>query len=115
MDSHCSDARPPRRSKLGLAPRNGVVERHRERSPEDALVKWALVGLGVVGVLMLGIVVIGALLPRDHVATLSSRIAAPPDAVWSALTDPANFPSWRSDLTRVDVLAATIKERSHGL
>lgn len=53
------------------------------------------------------VAIIGALLPRDHVATLTARIAAPPAAVWSAITDPANFPKWRTDVTKVDILPAT--------
>jgi uncharacterized protein YndB with AHSA1/START domain len=53
------------------------------------------------------VAIIGALLPRDHVATLTARIAAPPAAVWSAITDPANFPKWRTDITKVDVLPPT--------
>lgn len=53
------------------------------------------------------VTIIGALLPRDHVATLTARIAAPPAAVWSAITDPASFPKWRADVTKVDILPAT--------
>jgi uncharacterized protein YndB with AHSA1/START domain len=67
--------------------------------------KWIFITVGVVAGLVAFIAVVGALLPRDHVATLTARIAAPPSAVWTAITDAANYPKWRSDVTRVEMLA----------
>jgi uncharacterized protein YndB with AHSA1/START domain len=69
--------------------------------------KWALIAGGVIVSLIVLVVVVGALLPRDHVATVSARIAATPDAVWEMITDVANHPSWRSDVQRVEVLPST--------
>jgi len=69
--------------------------------------KWALIVVGVVAALVLIVVVVGMMLPRDHVAARSARIAATPDTVWVALTDPARFPSWRPDVKSVEVLAPT--------
>jgi uncharacterized protein YndB with AHSA1/START domain len=69
--------------------------------------KWALIIAGVVVAVAVVVVVIGTLLPRDHVAAMSARIAAPPDAVWAVLTDPATFPTWRRDVKRVDLLPPT--------
>jgi hypothetical protein len=66
--------------------------------------KWALIGAGLVVALVIVVAAIGALLPREHVATMSARIAARPVAVWDAITRPESFASWRSDVTRVDVL-----------
>lgn len=69
--------------------------------------RWALIaGAVLVGVILV-IVIVGALLPRDHVATMSARIAATPDAVWETITTPAQFPSWRADVTSVDLLPPT--------
>jgi uncharacterized protein YndB with AHSA1/START domain len=67
--------------------------------------KWLLLVAGVVVGLVVVVVVAGSLLPRDHVASVSARIAATPAAVWTALTDPAAFPTWRGDVTRVEMLA----------
>ena len=69
--------------------------------------KWVLIAGGVLVIAVLGIVVIGAMLPRDHIAAMSARVAATPDSVWSALTNPAEFPSWRHDVKSVDMLAPT--------
>lgn len=69
--------------------------------------KWALLFIGViVGVVALAAVV-GYMLPRDHVAAMSARVSATPEAVWAVLTDPGGFPTWRHDLKAVDVLPAT--------
>jgi hypothetical protein len=69
--------------------------------------KWVMIAAAVVVALVLVVVVIGALLPRDHVATLTARIAAPADSVWAALTDPGSFPAWRPDVQRVEMLPPT--------
>jgi len=66
--------------------------------------KWLMIVGGVVVAVVVVVVVIGALLPRDHVATVRARIAATPDAVWQAITDVANQPSWRRDVKRVELL-----------
>lgn len=69
--------------------------------------KIALIALGSIASLVALVAIVGALLPRDHVATLTARIAAPPQAVWDVITDPAQFPAWRGDLTKVDLLPPT--------
>ena len=68
--------------------------------------KWALYALGALAAVVIVVAVIGAMLPRDHVATMSTTIAAPPDKVWAAITDVSGYPSWRSDVQKVDVLSA---------
>jgi uncharacterized protein YndB with AHSA1/START domain len=52
----------------------------------------------------LAVVIIGLLLPVRHEATVSATIPAAPDAVWAVLTDPASYPTWRGDLTSVEML-----------
>ena len=69
--------------------------------------KWPLIILGIVAAIIVMIVIVGSLLPRDHVASLTARIAAPQADVWSAITDAATFPAWRADVTRVEVLPPT--------
>lgn len=69
--------------------------------------RWIAYGLAGLVLLVLLVVVIGALLPRDHVAAVVARIAAPPDAVWAVVSDPAAFPTWRTDVQRVELLPPT--------
>ena len=68
--------------------------------------KWVLAGVGVIVVLVAAVAVVGMLLPRDHVVARAARIAAPPDSVWRLLTTPAEFPTWRTGLTAVELLPA---------
>jgi len=69
--------------------------------------KWVLVIGAVVVGLVLVVVLIGALLPRDHVASVSAKISASPAAVWSAIVQPDAFPTWRGDVRRVEMLTST--------
>jgi uncharacterized protein YndB with AHSA1/START domain len=76
--------------------------------------KWALIIVGaLVGIVIL-IAIVGAILKRDHVATMSASIAAPPDKVWSALVDVGAYPTWRPDVQKVEVLSpAPLSWREH--
>lgn len=66
--------------------------------------KWLmLIGALLVAIIAV-VVIVGALLPRDHVASVRARIAASPDAVWQTIVDVANQPSWRADVQRVELL-----------
>jgi uncharacterized protein YndB with AHSA1/START domain len=49
--------------------------------------------------------IIGLLLPRDHVASTTTTINAPPDSVWEALVNVTDYPRWRTDVRSVDVLS----------
>jgi uncharacterized protein YndB with AHSA1/START domain len=62
------------------------------------------------------IAIIGSLLPRDHVATVTATIPASPEKVWAALIDVAAYPTWRSDVQRVELLTkppASLSWREH--
>jgi uncharacterized protein YndB with AHSA1/START domain len=52
-------------------------------------------------------------LPVAHTVERSAAIAAPPERVWSAITDVAAFPTWRPDVARVEQLSAD-SWREHG-
>ena len=68
--------------------------------------KWVLASAGVIVVLVAAVVVLGMLLPRDHVVGRAARIAAAPDSVWRLITTPSEFPTWRTDLSSVELLPA---------
>ncbi len=67
--------------------------------------KWVFIVAGILIAIVVLIVAIGSLLPREHVASLSARIAAPPADVWAAITQPERFTTWRGDVRRVEMLA----------
>lgn len=68
--------------------------------------RWALIIVGVLVAAVLLVIVVGSMLPVAHVATRSARFTQPPEAVWAAITDVAAYPSWRTDVTKVDSLPA---------
>lgn len=79
--------------------------------------KWIFIVAGCLAAIVAIVVIVGALLPRDHVAAMSARIPAAPESVWAALTTPAEFPAWRRDVRRVELLPATATGpswREHG-
>ena len=79
--------------------------------------KWAFIVAGSLVAIVLLVTIVGATLPRDHTAAMSARIPAAPESVWAALTTPAEFPQWRSDVKRVELLPATSSGpswREHG-
>lgn len=70
-----------------------------------------VVGLGLV------VVVAGYLLPVKHVATVAVRVPATPEQVWDALTEVAAYPTWRGDVTSVEILptdSGHVAWREHG-
>lgn len=69
--------------------------------------KWVFIAVGALIAIVLVIVIVGTLLPRDHIATVTARIAGVPDSVWRTITDVAEHPTWRSDVRRVELLPPT--------
>ena len=47
---------------------------------------------------------VGSRLPEKHSAVRVARYRQPPDAIWEAITDYQEFPSWRSNVKRVEPL-----------
>lgn len=68
------------------------------------MLKWILIGLAVVVVLISLVAIIGAFLPRNHVASRTLRLKQPPETIWSVLTNVDAFPSWRTNIARVERL-----------
>lgn len=68
--------------------------------------KFTAYGVGGLVLLVVGIALIGALLPADHVASVSAHYEQPPDVVWSTITDFEAFPEWRSGVDRVSAMSS---------
>ena len=66
--------------------------------------RWVLGIAGLLVVAVLIVCAVGYMLPKSHVASVSARYAAPPDSIWTSLTDVAAFPRWRPGLSRVELL-----------
>jgi uncharacterized protein YndB with AHSA1/START domain len=54
---------------------------------------WIVIGIAIIGAL---VVIVGYSLPKGHSATVTARVALPPEAVYTLLTDVDRYPEWRS-------------------
>jgi uncharacterized protein YndB with AHSA1/START domain len=62
---------------------------------------YVVAGLAALIALM---ALIGLTLRADHVATRDAAIPAPPAAVFAAIRDVAAYPTWRTDVKKVELL-----------
>lgn len=67
--------------------------------------KWLLIVFGFLVAVVVIVTVTGMTLPQSHVATRSAHLSAAPDKVWSIVTAPQAYPSWRSDVASVQMLS----------
>ena len=65
------------------------------------MTRWLIIILAVVVGLPLLAYGIGMFVPRNHVASLTIDLAAAPEKVWALVSDVANTPKWRTDITAV--------------
>jgi uncharacterized protein YndB with AHSA1/START domain len=68
--------------------------------------KWLTIMVAAFAGIIVLVVVVGALLPRDHVASMRARIGATPEVVWRAITDVEQQPAWRPGVQRIELLPA---------
>ena len=69
------------------------------------MLRLALLVFALLIALVVVTALVGYLLPAAHIAERQQEIAAPPDRVFAAITDVETFPSWRSGVRSVEVLA----------
>ncbi|HKN68885.1 MAG TPA: SRPBCC family protein [Gemmatimonadaceae bacterium] len=67
--------------------------------------RYALIAVGVLVALVLCVVVIGYALPKHHHVTVQRAYAAKPEAMFALISDVRGYPSWRTGLRTVEVLA----------
>lgn len=76
------------------------LETHCQHTQGTCLMTWILIALGSVAGLIALVVIVGLLLPQNHSASRTARFKQPPGAIWAVITDHANEPSWRSDISK---------------
>ncbi len=65
------------------------------------MLKWVLIAVGVIAGLFLAMTIAGSLMPANHVVSVTTTLHQPVSAIWEAVSNYENLPSWRSDLTEV--------------
>lgn len=68
--------------------------------------KIALIVLASFIGLVVVVLAVGYSLPVEHRVARQVTVRASPDAVFSAITTPANFPSWRTKVTSVEMVTS---------
>jgi uncharacterized protein YndB with AHSA1/START domain len=68
------------------------------------MLKWILIAVAALALVVVAVAVVGALLPTAHVAARAARFRQPPEAVFARISDVGLAASWRTDITRVEML-----------
>jgi uncharacterized protein YndB with AHSA1/START domain len=64
--------------------------------------RYVLIAIGVLAGIVLVIAIVGWSLPVRHQASAERTYRASPTALFALITDVSAFPSWRSEVTRVE-------------
>ena len=79
------------------------------------IVKVLLSVVGAIVVLAVVVPAIGYLLPQNHVASVEAVVSAAPVRVFERISDVAQYPEWRKDVSRVEMISSQpLKWREHG-
>lgn len=65
--------------------------------------KWVAIVMVVLAAAAAAVAIIGAMLPKAHTVSVSSRFRQPPQAVWETIAGP---PTWRPELATFEELPA---------
>ena len=66
--------------------------------------RWAIITVVALFAIIIAIFAAGAVLPRKHVATSTTRITTGPQVIWDTIIDHANDPKWRPELAKIERL-----------
>lgn len=66
--------------------------------------KFALIGISVIALLVVVVIAVGYMLPQNHQASRERTFMVSPQRVFAAIATPSEYPRWRSDVKRVEML-----------
>ena len=64
--------------------------------------RWIIYVVVAVALLVIVVAVVGAMLPKQHSASRTARVALPPEALYALLADVSQYPSWRAGLKSLE-------------
>lgn len=64
--------------------------------------RWILYVGGALVTIAAIVTIVGAMLPKQHSASRTARVALPPDALYALLTDVSQYRSWRGGLKSLE-------------
>lgn len=66
--------------------------------------RWIIYIVGGLALIVALVAIVGALLPKAHSASRTARIALPPDALYTVLSDVGQYTAWRKDVKSLERL-----------
>ena len=66
--------------------------------------RWVIYAGLAIAILVALVVIVGAMLPRQHTASRTARVALPPDALYALLADVSRYTTWRAGLKSLERL-----------
>jgi uncharacterized protein YndB with AHSA1/START domain len=66
--------------------------------------KWLIIAVATMALLVALTALVGSRLPKSHRVSREQALRASPEALWTAITSVEAFPSWRSDVSKVQRL-----------
>ena len=66
--------------------------------------RWIVYVVGGLALIVALVAIVGAMLPKGHTASRTARIALPPDALYTLLSDVGQYAAWRKDVKTLDRL-----------
>ena len=66
--------------------------------------RWIVYVVAALALMVAIVVIIGAMLPKGHTASRTARIALPPDALYTVLSDVGQYAAWRKDVKSLERL-----------
>jgi len=63
--------------------------------------RWIVWIVGSLAVIVVLVTAVGYMLPKEHTASVTSRVSMPPDAVYALLSEVDKYPSWRPNVKSV--------------
>jgi hypothetical protein len=66
--------------------------------------RWIVYVVAGLALLVAIVAIVGALLPKAHSASRTARIALPPDALYTVLSDVSQYTAWRKDVKSLERL-----------
>ena len=67
--------------------------------------RYILIAIGVLVALLVCVALVGWALPKHHHVTVKRAYRATPPALFALISDVRGYPSWRTGLTKVEVLS----------
>jgi hypothetical protein len=69
--------------------------------------RWIVYVVAALALVVVVVAIAGAMLPKAHSVSRTARVALPPDALYTLLTDVNAYPAWRKDVKSLERLPDT--------